>query len=166
MLKRVRKINILPIEVNLLNIGVYMNKPSWLDHINNKKILIISNKFQNIKEQIHKKGMKNTFYGKEIFENSTYSIINTFNSNVVENIQDNINNYYQNNIKEINNCDVIFIGETPYDIILVDIAKKLNKSTIVVGEFLPLWFGLYSKKDLKLNSEVIKMYMDKDWSMV
>lgn len=166
MLKRVRKINILPIGVNLLNIGVYMNKPSWLDHINNKKILIISNKFEKIKEQIHKKGMKNTFYGKEIFENSTYSIINTPNSNVVENIQDNINNYYQNNIKEINNCDVIFIGETPYDIILVDIAKKLNKSTIVVGEFLPLWFGLYSKKDLKLNSEVIKMYMDKDWSMV
>ena len=70
------------------------------------------------------------------------------------------------NFNEINNSDIIFIGKTPYDIVLIEIAKKMNKSTIVVGEFLPLWFGLYSKKDLKFNNEVIKIYMDKDWSMV
>lgn len=166
MIKYIKKIKIQPIAVNVLNIGVYINKESWFQYINNKKILIISNKYQKIKDQLNKKNMKNTFYGKEIFKNSTYSFIDTPSSSNIKDIQNDINKYYQNNFNEINNSDIIFIGKTPYDIVLIEIAKKMNKSTIVVGEFLPLWFGLYNKKDLKFNNEVIKIYMDKDWSMV
>ena len=65
-----------------------------------------------------------------------------------------------------NSFDMVFIGDTPYDFFILNYLQTIGKSSIIGGEFLPLWYGLYTKEHLNTNCDIVKMYMDENWMMI
>ena len=162
----VRKNKRIPVSENILNIGAHMFKQGWFDIINDKNILIISKYHKLIKNQIDKNV---NFYKRNILKNCTYTymdipqvkedneeFVNVVN-NYIKDIRDNM---------ETSSFDLVFIGDTPYDFFVMNYFQTIKKDCMIASKFLPLWYGLYTKEDLKLNCDVVKMYMDENWMMI
>lgn len=170
LLDHVRKYKKIPASVNILNIGAHMFYQGWFDIIENKRILIISKYHELIKSQIDKHGNKhNEYYKRSIFKNCTYTYIDV--PQIKEDDDDFanvINTYIKDFGEKINKnmFDLAFIGETPYDFFILDYINTIGKSGMVAGNFLPLWYGLYSKHHLKTNCDIVKMYMGENWKMI
>ena len=170
----VRKNKKIPVSENILNIGAHMFRQGWFDMIENKRILIISKHHELIKSQINKQEKGDIkyyrkYYKRSIFKNCTYQYMD------IPHLQEGdtdfivvINRYIKELGEKIDvkSYDIVFIGETPYDFFILNYIHTIGKSGIVGGTFLPLWYGLYGKKQLKFNSDVIKMYMDENWMMI
>ena len=56
-----------------------------------------------------------------------------------------------------------FIGETPYSFFVLDYLHTSNKSVISAGEYMKLWFGLYTLDSLKASKDMISLYMNSNW---
>jgi hypothetical protein len=170
ILDLVRKNKKIPVSENILNIGAHMFRQGWMDIIENKRILIISKHYPFIQNQIKKlEGRDNNFYKRDIFRKCTYQYMD------IPQLQEGdddfisvVNRYIKEFGEKVdkNSFDMVFIGDTPYDFFILNYLQTLGKSGIIGGEFLPLWYGLYSKEHLKTNCDIVKMYMDENWMMI
>ena len=170
MVDNSRKNKKITISENILNIGAHMFRQGWFDIIDNKRILIISKHYNLIKKQIEKEeGNENKYYKRSIFKNCSYEYMD------IPELQDSdddfvsvVNRYIKEFGEKIQkkSYDIVFIGDTPYDIFILNYLQTIGKSGIIGGKFLPLWYGLYTKEDLKTNCDIIKMYMDKNWKLI
>lgn len=165
----VRKNKRIPVSENILNIGAHMFRQGWMDIIVNKRILVISKHHSLINSQIEKQEGRNNYYRRPIFRKCTYQYMD------VPHLEDNeedfvgvVNRYIKEFGEKVekNSFDIVFIGDTPYDFFILNYIKTIGKSGIIGGEFLPLWYGLYSKHHLKTNCDIVKMYMDENWTMI
>jgi len=166
----IRKCKNIPTSENILNIGAHIFNQGWFDILTKKKILIISKHYKLIKKQIDMLTTNNNnFYRRPIFKDCVYEyfdIPQTKTDN--EDMVDTVNNYikdFRENIS-IDSFDVVFIGDTVYDFLILDYINTIGKSGIIAGNFLPLWYGLYSKYHMKYNSDIVKMFMDENWKLL
>lgn len=155
-----RKANRAVIHNAVLNIGHYINKELWCDHIHDKKILIISKHHALIENQINKKV---NFYGRPLFKNCTFTYASIPERNEKNDFVSTINNYVSVLGSKLNNFDMAFVGETPYSFFILDYLLTSNKSAISAGKYLKNWFGLYTFDTLKKSRDIIALYMNGDW---
>ena len=134
----------------------------WIDIVKDKKVLIISKYYKTISEQIQH---RDKIYNKEIFPNCTFNFINipvchgSFKST--------INNYLHNELHPmIESSDIILIGNTPYSYCILDYMRQLNRTTIDVGDLLPLYFGIYDDNVLKKYPDLVRIYLNENWIRV
>ena len=153
ILRETKKSQMIISDINVINIGDYITwSPVWCENIRNKKILIISKYHKLIKQQIEKNV---DFYNKPIFENCKY-IYHDIPTNIgIE----NINKF----VSELQDFDIVLMGETPYYFLIAENLNLQNKSVISMGTRLPLLYGLYQNQDIKNNKDIITLFMTKDW---
>ena len=59
--------------------------------------------------------------------------------------------------------DIAFLACNGFSGIMGGYIKRLGKCSITVGNILYLWFGVYTKNDLKYRADMVKLYMNKHW---
>jgi len=155
-----RKSNRVIIHNAVLNLGDYINKEIWCDKIQDKKILIISKHYQLIKQQIDK---KIDFYGRPLFKNCCFVYSDVPSCDSDGDFVSTINNYVSGLGARLGEFDMTFIGETPYSFFVLDYLHTSNKSVISAGEYMKLWFGLYTLDSLKASKDMISLYMNSNW---
>lgn len=112
---------------------------------NNKKLLIISSHKKSFEHQI-----KNLKYINPIISNCDITILkppltNAGNHNNID-WKIHLNNFLDE-LKNYNNFDIAFVSAGGYDILISDfIYEKMNKSVIVIGGSLQLWFGVMGNR--------------------
>jgi len=112
---------------------------------NNKKLLIISSHKKSFEHQI-----KNLKYINPIISNCDITILkppltNAGNHNNID-WQIHLNNFLDE-LKNYDNFDIALVSAGGYDILISDfIYEKMNKSVIVIGGSLQLWFGVMGNR--------------------
>jgi len=146
-------------EKNVFNIGDYIAWSNiWCEHIQDKKILIISKHHESIKEQIDKNV---DFYRKPIFKNCKYTYVTVPTATNEIDFVENINIYVSK--LQLDGIDLVFIGDTLYYFLIAEYLNLQKKAVISMGTRLPLLYGLYNKQDIDNNKDIITLYMTKDW---
>lgn len=162
-----RKCKKFPVGQNIFNIGAHMFKQGWFDLIENKKILIISKYFVQLNKQINNQyDNKVNYYKRQIFKQCKFDCIDIPHREDSNEEFIDVTNKYVARLKDIienNHYDIVLVGKTPYDFFIANFIRKSNISVMNCGQFLPLWFGLYSKEDLRINRDIIKMFMNEHW---
>ena len=157
-----------PVHTNVLNIGEYTNSEScWISKITNKKILLISPNYKLLRTQTNKLEQGNaSFYNMPMFQNCSFECIDIPHIDTEKPLIQNINEYIQENNNSLLSNDIILVGDTVIEFLLIKFAKQINKSAISVGSLLDLWFGLYSEQQNKKNKEVILINKNKHWKYI
>jgi len=142
------------------------NNTSWAEIVKNKKILILSNHQEELNNQREK--------FKDIYENNYFENCEFITCNLPNHKKDDgvdLNQYlsaYFNFITEqlgekINEIDMILIGDTPHNIFILNYFYKHGKIVLDVGEYLELFFGIYTEETLEKYGDYINLYKNKNW---
>jgi len=137
-------------------------KNFWIEHIKNKRILIISNKHADIKNQVDN---KDEIYNRSIFPDCTFKFLDTPSGDT--SFKQTMNRYIHEMLDSvITDIDIVLVGETPFGICLVDYLQHKGKYVIEVGDWLALYFGIYTPLTLKQYNDVIRFYLNSFWKLV
>ena len=160
-IKLIKNINTKIIPYDALYIYNFLHETPWTRLLRGKKILIVAPHVDKIKERV-----KSKIYDINLFPDCKFVFVDspkTYSNHESNNIESNINVLMDriNNIKD--EFDVALLGCNGYSNIISGLLKNINKSSIVVGNLLYMWFGVYTKQDLTHRSDILKINMNKDW---
>lgn len=160
-LKIICNINNKLIPHDALNIYNYIKYNPWTHLLRGKKILIVAPHIDEIKKQIG-----NEIYNFDFFPDCKFIFIQsprTYGENISRDFQEEI----QELMKKINDVkddfDVSLLACNGFSNIISGLMKNIHKSSIVVGNILYFWFGIYNKIDFQKRLDVIKLYLNKNW---
>ena len=148
-----------------LQIYNYIHNSPWTHQLKKKRILIVAPFIDEIKERIH----NNSIYGIDLFPECEFIFIksqHTFGNNPTRHFQVEFDSLTSQIIPILADFDIALIACNGFSNILSHYLKKLKKSSIVVGNLLYMWFGCYTNNDFKDKSDILKLYMNKDWKRV
>lgn len=142
------------------------NNTSWAEIVKNKKILILSNYQEELNNQ--RENFKD-IYENKYFENCDFITCNLPNHKKDDGVD--LGQYlgaYFNFITEklgdkMNEIDMILIGDTPHNIFILNYFYKYGKIVLDVGEYLELFFGIYTEETLERYGDYISLYKNKNW---
>ena len=154
------------IKPTIFSISSNINNDHWTMALKGQKILIISKYSKNIMEIIND---REKIYGIDLFPECEFLFIEApdiCNESKIENYK-NILEKYENKIKEINQYyDVVILDVNGLNNLFIHFFNNNNKSTIVLGEQLKYYFGIYDNEFIENNKEEMKTYLNKYWKKV
>ena len=134
----------------------------WIDIIKDKKVLIISKYCNAIRDQIQH---RDKIYNKAIFPDCSFDFVNI--PICGGKLGKTIKNYLNNELcTKAHNSDIVLIGDTPYSYCILDYMRQLDKSVIDVGDLLSLYFGVYNVDILTEYPDLIRVYLNKNWTKI
>ena len=160
-IKLIKNINTKIIPFDALYIYNFLHETPWTRLLKGKKILIVAPHIDKIKERV-----KSKIYDINLFPDCKFTFIDspkTYSDNGSNTIDSNIDLLMNriNDIKE--DFDVALLGCNGYSNIISGLLKSINKSSIVVGNLIYMWFGVYTKQDLTHRSDILKINMNENW---
>ena len=147
-----------PIWIQALAIQNFVYNNPWTFALKEKRILIVSPFAHEICSQVETYELKE-FYGIDLFPQCSLSVIqfSTYNDDFVLQLND-------------------LASEDKYDIALVSVPVHGNiicsdifnsgKSSINIGNTLPMYFGLYNSELLSENSHLIRKFINNSWKIM
>lgn len=139
----------------------------WLEKIENKNILIISENYEEIEKQIPK---LNDIWGeRRVFENCNINVLSApVNKDEYELDALRYMNKYKDELlntfgEKLQNIDLVLIGDTIYGCFLTYLFVEMKKSVFDVGQNLELYFGIYNNQTLEDYKPAIELYRNKHW---
>jgi hypothetical protein len=139
----------------------------WLENIDNKNILVISENSEEIEKQVPK---LNDIWGeRKVFDNCNITVLSApINKDKYElDAFKYINKYKDELLKtlgeKLQNIDLVLIGDTVYSCFLTYIFVQMKKSVFDVGQNLELYFGIYNNQTLEDYKPAIELYRNKHW---
>jgi hypothetical protein len=146
----------------IYNIGENIPYYPWSLSLSGKKILIISQHAEKIAEQ----GNKSDYYGVKLFPNCKIQCLEFKTERIGEYNSDQIFSIYIENLKNYD-FDIALLDVYGYGNILAEyIYNIMKKSSINVGEMLPLYFGLYNQQYAETYPDIMKLYKNDKWKKI
>jgi hypothetical protein len=153
------EINRRVIAMHALEVYNYIMADPWTNALKHKTILVISSQKTNIKAQIAKKVQP---YGVDLFEGCNWMVMSppSGENGVAEELEKMASSFRR--IR--NRFDVAFVDAGGYSVHICAELAKLQKSSIYVGEWLPLYFGITNNAWIDQRPDIAyNMYMNSQW---
>ena len=170
ILKLLKKSNNSVLANDCLSLTNKYDNKMWIELVKDKKILVLSENVGEIEKQ--KNNLEN-IWGSKVFENCE---IITFEApknigmdasgnkmKVVDYSQKYVNSIGQKFKNELQNIDMVLLGDTPFSWFIVYYFSQFNITTIDVGEELDMYFGLYSNELLEKYKDFLSVTRNKEW---
>jgi hypothetical protein len=136
----------------------------WTHLLKGKRILLLAPFVTELQDPARLSN-KN-IYGYEFFQDNEIVVMqtpSTFGEDSRLNFGDTVNQVAQNIHSIRDTFDIALIAANGYSNTISAFLKSMQKSSIVVGNLLYLWFGIYTNNDMQYRSDILKMYMSKHW---
>ena len=145
-----------------LDIYQYIHSNPWTLQLRGKRILIVAPFIEQLKERIGKKEI----YDFDFFPDCQFTLLESPRS-----FKNSDTNEFQKETEQLANkilavrdqFDVALLACNGFSGMMSDYIKRLGKNAITVGNLLYLWFGIYTKNDLKYRSDIVKLNINKHW---
>jgi len=145
-----------------LDIYQYIYSDPWTLQLRGKRILIVAPFIDQLKERVGKKEI----YNFDFFPDCKFTLLASPRS-----FKNSETNEFQKETEQLANkilavrdqFDVALLACNGFSGMMGDYIKRLGKNAITVGNLLYLWFGVYTKNDLKYRSDIIKLNINKHW---
>lgn len=136
----------------------------WTLALKGKRILIISAFIDSIKEKIP---IRKKIYGIDLFPDCEFVFLKppqTHGKNKSRKLEVEFNDFVKR-IEEIKDSfDVALCSCGGYGNPICGAIYDMGKSAIYVGGVLQMYFGIYGERWLRERPDIMRMYMNKDWS--
>jgi len=138
----------------------------WPELVKNKRILVLSNNNDEINKQ---RPLLGNIYDSDIFEGCDIITCNLPNHTKGDNVSltQYLNAYFSfmsKNVGEMmSNIDMVLIGGTPHNIFIINYFCQYGKTILDIGEYLELFFGIYTDETLERYGDFINLYKNKHW---
>lgn len=145
-----------------LDIYQYIHSVPWTLQLKGKRILIIAPFIDQIKERAGKKEI----YNYDFFPDCTFTFMEsprTFKNSETNTFQKETELLANKIVRACSDFDIALLACNGFAGIIGSYIKRLGKSAITVGNLIYLWFGVYTKNDLKYRGDIIKLHMNKHW---
>ena len=144
------------ISSTVTNIFTHLYLNPWITQLNRQKLLIISPYADKIEKQTKTNQLKK-LYNFDIFTDCEFCFIkfNIWDTHIQEQIVNELGNF------DIALCDCGIFGPIASNYIY-----GIGKSVIDIGDILSMYFGLWKKSDMENNKDIIKLYLNKNWSSI
>lgn len=140
----------------------------WTQELKNKKILIISQFNNKIKNTINN---RNKIYNVELFPQCEFifidvPLLNNEKINTLKNFNNDFNSIVSNIKREIDNFDIALVSCGIYSNLILSQISNINKSAINMDESIQYLFGIYDSTFENENKEISKLYKNEYWQKV
>ena len=145
-----------------LDIYQYIHSNPWTLQLRGKRILVIAPFIDQMKERVNKKEI----YDYDFFPDCKFSFIEsprTYKNSETNDFQKEIEQLANKILAVRDQFDIALVACNGFSGMVGDYIKKIGKCSISVGNLIYLWFGVYTKNDLKYRSDIIKLNMNKNW---
>ena len=145
-----------------LDIYQYIHRNPWTQMLRGKRILIVAPFIEKISERVKKREI----YDFDFFPECEFVFVQsprTYGENETKPFQQEAEQLAHKILTMRETFDVALLACNGYSAMMSHYIKRIGKSAITVGNFLYLWFGVYTKNDLKYRSDIIKLNMNKEW---
>jgi hypothetical protein len=139
------------------------NNP-WTLALRGKRILIISDFIESIKEKI---SIRDKIYGIELFPDCEFVFLKppqTHGNNSSRKFELEFNDFVKriNDIKDT--FDIALCSCGGYGNPICGAIYNMGKSAIYVGGVLQMYFGIYGERWLKERPDIMRLYLNQHWS--
>ena len=145
-----------------LDIYQYIHNHPWTLQLKGKRILIVAPFIDQIKERTGKKEI----YNYDFFPDCTFIFIEsprTFKDSETNDFQKETEQLANKILGICDQFDIALLACNGFSGIMGAYIKRLGKCSITVGNLIYLWFGVYTKNDLKYRSDIIKLNINTHW---
>ena len=147
-------------KINMFTYEIFnhINSNPWTIALKNKRILILSFHSNLIREKISRR--KDIYNGVDLFPECSIICVQTGN-NSKENIY-NICRYHSDTY------DIVLLNAHEQNILANYIYDILHKPVIVIGEILPIYFGIIPRDFLNQRPDIEKLYVKDNpmWTII
>jgi hypothetical protein len=129
-----------------------------------KRILIVSPFIDSIQEKIP---VRKAIYGVELFPECTFSFLKppqTQGTNPSGDFRGHLERFVHAIQQKKDTFDVALLSCGGYGIPLLRYFKQMGKSAIYIGGVLQMYFGVYGRRWLVENKDVLNIFLNKHWS--
>lgn len=141
----------------LQDIFNYIHMNPWTQLLKGKRILLISDSIDSIKQNV-----KKPVYPIDLYPECKFKYIN-FTYDQLNNFDENLKNLTEKTKNLKDGFDIALIDAGPYNNIIAAVLYKLSKDAIVIGQVLRMHFGVYKEIDQQKYPDIFKLYKNKHW---
>ena len=161
MLRKHKRMTLYSKVLDVFNL-IYQNP--WTLALKGKRILIVSSFVESIKEKVE---IREKMYGIDLFPDCEFIFLkppqtqagNTSRDFLVE-LQDFIRELAK--VKDL--FDVALLSCGGYGMLILDYLTKIGKSAIYVGGVLQMYFGIYGRRWMVENKDILNVFLNEHWS--
>jgi hypothetical protein len=152
------------IYAEVFDIYHYIYGIPWTFALKNKRILIVSNFEESIKEKID---IRKDIYGVDLFPNCEIITIKPPQTQGNEESQEfdiELQNFTDKLDKIKDNYDIALVSGGGYGNLVCSHIYKSGKSAIYIGEVLQMYWGILGNKWFNDRPDIIRLFLNKTWS--
>ena len=161
VLKKYNRVTLYARVLDIFNL-IYQNP--WTLALRGKRILIISTFIESIKEKID---TREKIYGVDLFPDCEFIFLKppqTQAGNESREFTEELQDFIRKVEKIKDSFDVALLSCGGYGILILDYFKQIEKSAIYVGGVLQMYFGIYGRRWLLENKDILNVFLNNYWS--
>lgn len=152
------------VHARVLDVYHYIHRQPWTHALRGQRILVISTFADSIREKI---GIREKIYGVDLFPDCEFVFVRppqTQASNPSRAFTEELYDFTKD-IEAVRDAfDVALVACGGYGNLICSNIYDMGKSCILVGGVLQMYFGIYGKRWMKDNKDVLTMYLNEHWS--